>query len=58
MLGLRYFACERCETVVAEVEAPVACRECGASEIGELTGEGSASEYFAPSGRGRDGGQG
>jgi hypothetical protein len=61
VLGVRYFACGRCETVVADVKAPIACCECGASEIEEIAGEGAASEYFVPSarrrGHGREGGR-
>ncbi len=48
MLGLRYFACQRCETVFALPEAPSECGRCGDARLSELTGDGQAAAYFRP----------
>lgn len=48
MLGLRYFACERCGTVYASPEAPSDCAACDGTRFAELTGSSGAEAYFAP----------
>ncbi len=46
MLGLRFFVCEGCETVYADVEKPLRCRSCGDEPVEELGPGTRASEYF------------
>lgn len=48
MLGLRYFACERCSTVVALPEPQAQCGRCGAETLLELPADETAASYFAP----------
>lgn len=47
MLGLRYFACQRCETVFALPNPPDQCGRCGETALEELR-DGTAAAYFAP----------
>jgi len=46
VLGLRFFVCEGCETVYADVEKPLQCRGCGDEPVEELGPGTRASEYF------------
>ena len=48
MLGLRYFACERCDTVFALPEPHSQCGRCGAEALAELPPDDTAGTYFAP----------
>jgi formate dehydrogenase maturation protein FdhE len=48
MLGLRYFACQHCETVYALPEVPDQCGNCGRHTLADLSGAGGAEQYFAP----------
>lgn len=48
MLGLRYYACQRCETVFALPDPPTACGRCGAETVDELRPDTTAASYFAP----------
>ncbi|WP_201289223.1 hypothetical protein [Halovenus carboxidivorans] len=49
MLGLRYVACEQCETVFALPESPPRCGRCGSPRLIELDSEDGAAAYFSPS---------
>jgi hypothetical protein len=46
VLGLRYYACDRCETVFADVEAPPRCGRCAAERLRELTRDLQGDDYF------------
>jgi rubredoxin len=46
---LRFFACDRCETVHADAEEPSRCGRCGATRLEELTDGVQADPYFVPS---------
>ena len=46
-LGLRYFACDRCETVFALPDAPSECGRCAAT-VRELHGVRGPDAYFVP----------
>lgn len=48
MLGLRYFVCQRCETVFGLPGPPTECGRCGHERLSELSGDGDAAAYFAP----------
>jgi len=48
VLGLRYFACERCGTVYASLDAPSDCADCDGTRLAELAEESGAAAYFAP----------
>ncbi len=48
MLGLRYYACQRCETVFALPDPPTVCGRCGAETVGELRRDDTAASYFEP----------
>lgn len=47
-LGLRYFSCDRCETVFALPDGPDACVRCGATPLRELRDVRGPNAYFAP----------
>ncbi|WP_187347743.1 hypothetical protein [Haloplanus rubicundus] len=48
MPGLRFFACERCETVYAAPEEPSGCDRCADGRLAELGDADGAAAYFAP----------
>jgi ribosomal protein L37E len=48
VLGLRFFACDRCGVVHADPEEPVQCGRCGWGRLEELTGRLQADSYFVP----------
>lgn len=53
MLGLRYYLCEHCDAVHADVDLPARCGRCGRdggalfADV-TLTLEDAAVAYFAP----------
>ena len=47
MLGLRFFACERCETVYANPPAPPQCHRCDVC-LREITDSLQDESYFEP----------
>lgn len=47
MLGLRFFTCEVCETVYADVERPPRCSNCDADPVVEILPETQAANYFS-----------
>jgi hypothetical protein len=49
VLGLRYVACKRCETVYATPDPPGDCAVC-AGPLTELAAGSGAESYFAPEG--------
>ena len=46
MLGVRFFACEGCDTVYAGVEPPERCGDCGSVSIEEISDRLRADTYF------------
>jgi hypothetical protein len=48
MIGLRYFACGRCDTVVALPQPQATCGRCGADSLAELPPDDTAAAYFTP----------
>ncbi|MFC7068692.1 hypothetical protein [Halobaculum lipolyticum] len=46
MLGLRYFVCERCDSVHSGLEEPAACARCAAVAFAELPAGTGADAYF------------
>jgi hypothetical protein len=46
VLGLRYYACDRCETVFADVETPPRCGRCAAEGLREITRDLQGDDYF------------
>jgi hypothetical protein len=48
MLGLRFYACDRCGTVHADLTAPERCHRCHDGPLREITGRLQADSYFAP----------
>jgi hypothetical protein len=48
MLGLRFYACDRCGTVHADLTVPEQCHRCRGSPLREITRELQADSYFAP----------
>lgn len=50
VLGLRFFACEACETVYAAPEEPGDCDRCSGGRLAELgdSSRDAAAAYFAP----------
>ncbi|MFC6973460.1 hypothetical protein ACFQL1_19995 [Halomicroarcula sp. GCM10025709] len=48
MLGLRYFACQACDTAHAVPEELAVCGRCGSSQVEEITDQLSAAPYFSP----------
>jgi len=48
MLGLRFFACERCETVYASPNTPPYCDDCDGTTFRELTRRLQDDSYFLP----------
>jgi hypothetical protein len=54
VLGLRYYACGRCDAVHADVAAPTACGRCGrrgTDGFDDVTATLQDASYFAPSQR-------
>jgi hypothetical protein len=47
MLGLRFFACERCETVYANPPDPPRCARCEVA-LQEITDRLQDDAYFVP----------
>ncbi|WP_323676115.1 hypothetical protein [Halorubellus sp. PRR65] len=52
MLGLRYYVCERCDAVHADVEPPDACGRCGRRGAGAFDDvtpslDDATAAYFA-----------
>jgi rRNA maturation endonuclease Nob1 len=48
VLGLRFFACNRCDTVFADPERPLRCDSCGGDALEEITDKLQADTYFTP----------
>ncbi|WP_435319909.1 hypothetical protein [Haloarchaeobius sp. TZWSO28] len=48
MLGLRYFACPRCETVFAFPASESRCPSCDGGTLEEITNRLHDDAYFAP----------
>lgn len=48
MLGLRFYACDRCDTVFADPDAPRECGECADGRLNEITHRLQADTYFLP----------
>jgi hypothetical protein len=46
VLGLRFYACTRCETVYAEPVAPTPCPTCGGEKPRDITGRLEGDSYF------------
>jgi len=46
VLGIRFFACDGCETVYADVEEPPWCHHCTGGSMEELGPESQAATYF------------
>jgi len=46
VLGLRYFVCNGCETVYADVERPLPCDVCDDESIEQIGPETQAVNYF------------
>jgi hypothetical protein len=46
MLGLRFFACDRCETVHAAPETSPSCSNCEGGPLREITNELQADTSF------------
>jgi len=44
--GLRFFVCEGCETVYADVERPPRCGNCDGDPLEEIEPEAQAADYF------------
>jgi len=47
VLGLRFFVCDACETVYADVEKPPLCSNCDVDSIQEIKAEMQAASYFS-----------
>jgi hypothetical protein len=47
MLGLRFFACEECETVYANPPDPPRCHQCSV-RLREITDAVQDDAYFSP----------
>ena len=47
VLGLRFFGCQRCDTVYAGPEPPPRCTNCAGDEFAELTGRLQGDTYFS-----------
>ncbi|WP_154325918.1 MULTISPECIES: hypothetical protein [Haloferax] len=48
MLGLRFFACVRCDTVYAHPETQTQCDSCDSGTLEEITHTMYDDAYFAP----------
>jgi hypothetical protein len=48
MLGLRFYACDRCDAVHADLAAPPWCSRCDGDRFREITGRLQADAYFSP----------
>jgi hypothetical protein len=46
MLGLRFFVCDRCETVHASPEESRSCTSCEGGSVREITGALQTDTYF------------
>jgi rubrerythrin len=54
VLALRYYACDRCDAVHADVDAPTACGRCGrrgTDAFTEVTDALQDASYFEPPAR-------
>ncbi|ERG96213.1 MAG: hypothetical protein J07HQW2_02688 [Haloquadratum walsbyi J07HQW2] len=49
MLGLRFFACNICETVMAVPTEPSRCHDCQNGDIAEISGTVQSDTYFMTS---------
>jgi len=47
VLGLRFFGCQRCDTVYAGPEPPPRCTDCAGDEFAELTERLQGDTYFS-----------
>jgi hypothetical protein len=47
VLGIRFFACEACGTIYADVDEPPWCYRCDGTSFGELDVGTGAADYFA-----------
>jgi DNA-directed RNA polymerase subunit RPC12/RpoP len=50
VLGLRFYVCDDCKAVYADVEEPPGCR-CDATSFRELTSRLQDDTYFLPRGQ-------
>jgi hypothetical protein len=48
VLGFRFFACDRCETVYASPAAPAVCDRCDGGRLTDITDTLRNDAYFAP----------
>ena len=48
MLGLRFFVCGGCDTVVASPDEPPWCDSCGDGSLEEITHELHADTFYTP----------
>jgi hypothetical protein len=48
--GIRFFACDRCDTVYADPGRPRWCDRCADARLVEITGDVQSAAYFAPGG--------
>jgi len=46
VLGLRFFICDGCDTVYADVETPPRCRYCEDGSVERVEPESQAADYF------------
>jgi len=46
VLGRRFYACDRCDAVHADVESPPACGRCGEDAFVVLQRDDAAAAYF------------
>jgi rubredoxin len=47
VLGVRFFLCNGCDTVYADIEEPPQCHRCDGGPFEELDPENQAFDYFA-----------
>jgi rubredoxin len=48
MSRMRFFACESCDAVHADVTTPPRCSRCGETCLDEVAFETRTAEYFTP----------
>lgn len=48
MPGIRFFACETCDTVYAIPDRPSNCDACGGAHLDEITDALGNAAYFSP----------
>lgn len=46
MLGLRFFACDRCGIVHADVDNPPECGRCDYTQLTDITSSTAVEPYF------------